>query len=84
MFTSWTWDVQSSLTVQVTFDPDTTGPRTLLQVVEDLGYAAVLDEDAPDDMADPAAAEKLYWRRKTCWAALFTVPVFLLAMVRHL
>lgn len=67
---------------QVTFDPDATGPRTLLGIVEGLGYVASLEEDGDDDGSDPAAAEKRYWLRKFCWSAAFSAPVFLLAMVR--
>lgn len=66
----------------MTFDPDFTGPRTLLDIVEGLGYMASLDEDGADDGSDPAAADKRYWLRKFCWSAAFSVPVFLLAMVR--
>ena len=55
----------------------------LLGIVEDLGYAATLEDDCADDGADPAAAERAYWLRKFCWSAAFSVPVFLLAMVRH-
>ena len=73
----------SSYTLQVVFDPDTTGARTLLDIVEGLGYEATLEEDDADEGSNPAAAEKRYWLRKFCWSAVFSVPVFLLAMVRQ-
>ena len=68
---------------QVTFDPDIVGPRTLLEVVEGIGYNATLEDDDTnaDRDGDPAAADRRFWRRKVCWSAVFTVPVFLLGMV---
>ena len=71
---------------QVTFDPNVVGPRTLLEVVEGMGYDATLEHDSEDDSGDddPAAADRRFWRRKFCWSVIFTVPVFLLGMVRYL
>ncbi len=69
-------------TAQVTFDPDVVGPRTLLEVVEGIGYDATLEDDSDDDGdVDPTAADRRFWRRKICWSVVFTVPVFLLGMV---
>ena len=68
--------------LQVTFDPDTTGPRFLLDIVEDMGFEATLEDEATDVDSNPAASEKRYWLRKFCWSLIFSVPLFLIAMVR--
>ncbi len=69
---------------QVRFDPDVVGVRTLLRLIDhDLGYPARLEDENEGDNGgeDPAERDRRFWLRRFCWAALFAVPTFLLAMV---
>lgn len=71
---------------QVRFDPDAVGVRTLLRLIDhDLGYPARLEDENEGDNKgeDPAERDRRFWLRRFCWAALFAVPTFLLAMVRE-
>lgn len=58
--------------------------RTLLRLVDrDLGYPARLEGDGGGARGeDPAERDRRFWLRRFLWAALFSVPVFFLAMVR--
>lgn len=69
--------------MQVKFDPDVVGVRTLLFLVDqDLGYPARLEgEDERDSREDPSKADRRFWLRRFAWGGLFAVPTFLLAMV---
>jgi len=68
---------------EVNFDPDVVGVRTLLRLVDqDLGYPARLEGDGGGAGGeDPAERDRRFWLRRFLWAALFSVPVFFLAMV---
>lgn len=66
---------------EVQFDPDVTGPRALIEAVQDAGFDAhIVDTDRALG-ADDRKAELQYWRRLLRYSCAFTLPVFLLAMV---
>jgi Cu+-exporting ATPase len=60
-------------TATVQYDPERARVAGLIQAIEDLGYQVPKEEPRPD-AGDPAA------RRRLIVAALFTAPVFVLAM----
>ena len=66
---------------QVTFDPDATGPRTVLEAVEDAGFEArVEDQAGPGAGAgsrDASREEIRKWRRLLVQAAWLAAPLFL-------
>ena len=70
---------------QVTFDPDATGPRTVLEAVEDAGFEARVEDQAGAGAGagsrDASREEIRKWRRLLVQAAWLAAPLFLLAMV---
>ncbi|KAL3154215.1 hypothetical protein ABBQ32_013720 [Trebouxia sp. C0010 RCD-2024] len=66
---------------EVQFDPDVTGPRALIEAIQDAGFDAhIVDTDRALG-ADDRRAELQYWRRLLRYSCVFTLPVFMLAMV---
>ena len=73
---------QISLVVQVQFDSALVGARDIIGVVTGLGYeASLLQNDELSAGMSEREKEKRFWRQKVVWSLLFSVPVFLLAMV---
>lgn len=68
-------------TAEVRFDSGTTGPRHLIQAIEDAGFDAEVIAGERFDLADQNRAEVDSYRRSTLIAAAFTLPLFLIAMV---
>jgi Cu+-exporting ATPase len=69
---------------QVFFNPTSTGPRTFLDAISAAGFEGALLDEAGAGASRGAAehAEELErWRTLLVSALVFTVPVFLLAMV---
>eukprot|EP01114_Cavostelium_apophysatum_P007114 TRINITY_DN1883_c0_g1_i2.p1 TRINITY_DN1883_c0_g1~~TRINITY_DN1883_c0_g1_i2.p1 ORF type:complete len:1016 (+),score=313.48 TRINITY_DN1883_c0_g1_i2:236-3283(+) len=68
---------------RVKYDCDLTGARAIIAAIEDVGYSAVLAEEA--DVSDNIAKKKELeaMRRELQVALLFTVPVFFIGMVFH-
>lgn len=68
--------------VQVQYDSAMVGARDIIAVVYGLGYeAALLQNDELSAGMGEREKEKQFWRQKVIWSLLFSVPVFLLAMV---
>jgi Cu+-exporting ATPase len=68
--------------MQVEYDPAEVGPRDIISLVRELGYEAGLLES--DDMSagmQEREREKRFWLRMVMMSLVFSVPVFLLAMV---
>lgn len=66
---------------EVHFDPDQTGPRILIEAVQDAGFdGRIVDTDRALG-ADDRRAELQYWSRLLRYSCAFTLPVFMLAMV---
>ena len=64
------------------YDPAALGPRDILKAIEDLGYTAkLLENDVLQDGMDERSKEIRFWRRKFWLGFVFSLPVFLLAMV---
>lgn len=73
---------QCSAAVQINYDSALVGARDLISVVSGLGYEAkLLQTDELSAGMEEQEKEKQFWRRKVMWSLLFSVPVFLLAMV---
>ncbi len=71
-----------SLVVQVQYDSALVGARDIIGVVTGLGYeASLLQNDELSAGMSEREKEKRFWRQKVIWSLLFSVPVFLLAMV---
>ncbi|KAK9810274.1 hypothetical protein WJX72_007760 [[Myrmecia] bisecta] len=66
---------------EVEFDPDKTGPRHLIEAVEDMGFEAEATGADRGTAAADRRAELAYWRRLFTASAALTIPVFLVAMV---
>jgi len=74
--------LQPSTLVQVQYDSAMVGARDIIAVVSGLGYeAALLQNDELSAGMGEREKEKQFWRQKVIWSLLFSVPVFLLAMV---
>ena len=68
--------------VQVQYDSALVGARDIIAVVSGLGYeASLLQNDELSAGMGEREKEKRFWRQKVIWSLLFSVPVFLLAMV---
>ncbi|KAK9826100.1 hypothetical protein WJX81_003066 [Elliptochloris bilobata] len=67
---------------EVIFDPALVGARDLVELVRGLGFTVSLvpADDLTSGMAE-RARERRFWRRKFLAALVFSVPIFLLAMV---
>ena len=71
---------------KVTYDPGRTQPRTIVDVVTDLGYDAELHEaHGPEDRStagrSAASQEAAVWFRQFLGSTVFTLPIFMIAMV---
>ena len=72
----------NSPVVQVQYDSALVGARDIIAVVCGLGYeASLLQNDELSAGMGEREKEKRFWRQKVIWSLLFSVPVFLLAMV---
>ena len=68
--------------MQVQYDSALVGARDIIGVVTGLGYeASLLQNDELSAGMSEREKEKGFWRQKVMWSLLFSVPVFLLAMV---
>jgi Cu+-exporting ATPase len=66
----------------VWYNPTSTGPRAFIDAVTAAGFEASLLDEAPVNRgAAEHAAELEGWRQLLVMALVFTVPVFMLAMV---
>eukprot|EP00899_Mesostigma_viride_P005840 jgi/Mesvir1/15257/Mv06477-RA.1 len=68
----------------IRFNPNVTGPRSLIQAVSDAGFTARLyleDERTLGPAASSHLQEMQRWRSLTIMSALYTAPLFLIAMV---
>jgi len=67
---------------QIWYDAQATGPRSFVNAIHDAGFeASVLTGGGDSSKEDNHAGELAKWRHQLIYASLFTVPVFLLAMV---
>lgn len=66
---------------EVRYDPDSAGPRHLLQAVEDAGFDAQLMDSNRWAGEESRKADMAMWLHLLRWSLIFTVPVFLTAMV---
>ena len=72
---------------EVRFDPDQVGPRQMIQALSEAGYEARPGGDGGGPGRDGAAVrdrERAFWRRKFLLSLIFSVPIFLMSMVRGL
>lgn len=68
--------------LQVQFDPGIAGARDLLTIIKSLGYdATLIEEDNLETGMEERRREKRFWAIKFGLACIFSIPVFLLAMV---
>ena len=68
--------------MQIWYDAQATGPRSFVNAIHDAGFeASVLTGGGDSSKEDNHAGELAKWRHQLIYASLFTVPVFLLAMV---
>jgi Cu+-exporting ATPase len=65
---------------EVWYDASTTGPRAFLQAIDDAGFVGSLLA-GDDSRGSDAAAELAEWGNLLSMALVFTIPVFILAMV---
>jgi Cu+-exporting ATPase len=67
-------------TAQIWYQPGLTGPRDFVMAIEDAGFEAGI-ATAATAQTDTQGDELAKWRRLLLLSSIFTVPVFLLAMV---
>lgn len=67
--------------LQVRYDSETVSPQQLREAVRSAGYDLLLGDDTADRQEAYLRDRYRRLRRNTVWAALFTLPVVLLAMV---
>jgi Cu2+-exporting ATPase len=68
-------------TARVDFDPDRISARELQQALQAVGYDLLVDTEDPDTAQEEiraSAYEQL--KRRTLWAAILTLPVFVIGM----
>jgi len=71
-----------SHTAEVLYESSIVGPRNIIEKVESLGFLASLQEnDNQSKFYDQNERETARYRRLATWSAVFTIPVFLIAMV---
>ena len=70
---------QRILCVQVEFNPDLVGPRDIVQLIQYLGYPCQLKEES--DRNSATDKEIRHWKRLCLLSLVFTLPVFVMAMV---
>ncbi|MCP9236319.1 heavy metal translocating P-type ATPase [Lewinella sp. JB7] len=71
----------ANATALVDFDPDQISARELRQALQAVGYDLLIDADDPE--AEQEEAQEAYYRtikRRTLWAFVFTLPVFIIGM----
>lgn len=66
--------------VTISYDPDITGPRSLIQCVKDASYDAKLYEPPRRVEAERLSEIQMY-RNQFLWSCLFSVPVVLFSMI---
>ncbi len=68
---------------KVSYDPNATGPRFFVDAVESAGFDCQLAPDGTlsDDAGAAQRAELEAWAALLFWGVLFTVPLFIVAMV---
>ena len=65
------------------YDPDVTGPRHFIEAVSCAGFEASPLAEAHASLGGQARA-LAEWRRLLLWAVAFTIPTFLISMVRYI
>ena len=70
-------------TAKVTFDRGMTGPREMVERVEELGFDAMLSDqqDATQLRSLLRTKEIQEWRRRFQWSVAFALPVFFISMI---
>jgi len=70
-------------TPQVWYDPNATGPRAFVAAVESAGFdcTPAPDSSLGDDAGALQRSELEQWAKLLFWSVLFTVPLFVVAMV---
>lgn len=69
-------------TGQIVYDPDKTGPRDILALVEELGFTAkIADEKTQALQKDKQKEELAKLRNHLIWSAALAIPVFIMGMV---
>lgn len=67
--------------VEVKFDPDRTGPRSMISALQEAGYVAALAPEAGTDGSAVREREKRFWWRKFSLSLIFSIPIFILNMI---
>jgi P-type Cu+ transporter len=67
--------------MEVTFDPDRTGPRSVIEALAAAGYGANMEPEAGSDGSALRAKEKRFWWRKFALSLIFSIPLFILNMI---
>lgn len=71
-----------SHTAEIHYNSSVVGPRNIIEKVESLGFvASVQEDDNQSKYYDQNEKETSRYRRLATWSAVFTIPVFLIAMV---
>jgi len=66
----------------VVYDPDQTGPRDIITLIEELGFTAKIADEKNEAMQqDKQKAELNRLRKNLCWSVALTIPVFIFGMI---
>jgi len=79
-------DVKVNLVLEnakVTYDPELTGVRDIIQGVNDVGFTASLPDAKPDETKNLQRIETEKIKRALTISVALTIPVFLLGMILH-
>ncbi|MCO5552812.1 hypothetical protein L7F22_006329 [Adiantum nelumboides] len=70
-------DIQNNK-ILISYDPDETGPRCFLEVIDKAGFKASLQTDlgAPD-----RSKEVKEYKHRFLWSCVFSIPLFMLSMI---
>lgn len=67
---------------QIVYDPDKTGPRDIIALVEELGFTAkIADEKNQAAQQDKQKEELAKLRKSLYWSVTLTIPVFIIGMI---
>ncbi|KAF2071941.1 hypothetical protein CYY_006735 [Polysphondylium violaceum] len=79
-------DIKVNLVLEnarVTYDPELTGVRDIIQGIQDVGFTASLPEAKPDETKNLQRIETEKIKRSLTISGALTIPVFLLGMILH-
>ena len=66
--------------VSVEYDSSVTSPETLRDAVVKGGYDIIIEDDTPDQIEEAHAARYKTLKRRTLWAVILSIPLFIIGM----